>query len=45
MPQRMFGYKREVIQSSFYELVKTGCQIQRTLNNKIKFSNLIEANL
>jgi len=45
MPQRMFGYRREEIQKNFYDLVRAGCHIQRTLNFRHKLNDLTQTNV
>jgi hypothetical protein len=45
MPERMFGYRREEIQKNFYDLVRSGCQIQRILNFKRKLHDLTQVNI
>lgn len=44
MPKRMFGYKKEEIQTRFYSLIKAGCRIQRRLNFKKKLNDLTISN-
>ncbi len=38
MPERLFGYKSKVIEKRFYDLIKAGCKIQKTLNFRKKFN-------
>lgn len=44
MPKRMFGYRKEEIQTRFYNLIKAGCRIQRRLNFKKKLNDLTVSN-